>query len=754
MPLAPDFNQHALPVEGPIYKVFVKDSWSSALAWEERTDLRLIDIQDGANRITKVRLQHFSGNIMLEGDTEYTDVAPIDIEDLKPKFIKIEVYERDDEGEIADLIERWIVRAAYEERDYIKPKGSDAEDTTDQRIVCFGLEKELDSKIVTGSFVWGNKPNGTSVAEADRVFYRVDVPMVFNEPKFGTLKGYKNRGGPVAAQAALDVEVFNTSTQVIDHIDAVYDREKIGLFAFAIEDDGTKEHWTIGQAIQYLLTFYGPDLTEEAPYPVNPWGLYYLGGLDIIREDIDFEESILKQISDSKCPAFSPEGRSLFECLNALLRPERGVGWKLIYNDAADVSDRGPRVVIFATNTAATSIGSSIIQPSTRTQTFELSDRWDIEDFSTTSTSETDYGQIIARGAHILSCFSISADDGSLDRGWTDADEEEYNNPPSAPTSGDNMWEKIDDARQQLKAYSEFVPKEGWNWKAKNGEGSGTAVLVNPIGIDATNTIIEKCSDRMRNHLRFESFIPIEDAIVSRIGEDLVPEYMRPKVFVKWTDEIGTLGWHDMGITTTPSAPRASISALNDKLGLRVETSPKHQLAITRPTNVSEGDYKRLAPWNKLIMTAAMRTSRRVERSWIISGGDPNRTLYIEVPNAELWIIAPNTPYKVNGNRELVRWDTRVVRNDGDKLAEIAGCAGLWYGSVHRDVQVSFSSLRFENVEPTIPLNEVGNVVESVVWGTTTVEVNTVISARYFNFIKHQSVFSTGFGPMNFSALA
>lgn len=753
MPLAPDFNQNALPVQGPIYKVFVKDTWSPSSEWTERTDLRLIDIQDGANRITKARIQHFSGSIMLEGETAYTDVEPIDIDELKAKFIKIEVYERTDEDEIGELIERWIVRAAYEEREYVKPKGSDAEDTTDQRIVCFGLEKELDSKIVTGSFVWGNNPNTTDTDEEDRVFYKIGVPMVFNEPKFGTLKGYKNRGGP-STETGMDVDVYNTSSQALDTISAAYDRTKIKVAAFAIENDGTKEFWTIGQAIQYLLTFYGPDLTEAAPWPVNPEGCYQLDGLDMMREAIAFNDSILKQISDSKCPPFSPEGRSIFECLNALLRPERGVGWKLVYGTDANGSARGPQIAVFATNTAATSVGSSIIEASTRTQDIDLSDRWDIDGFTTTSTSETDYGQVIARGAHILSCFSMSVDDGSLDRGWTDADEEEYNNPPSAPTSGDNMWEKIDDARQQLKAYSEFVPKEGWNWKAKNGEGSGTAVLVNPIGIDATNTIIEKCSDRMRNHLRFESFIPIEDAIVSRIGEDLVPEYMRPKVFVKWTDEIGTLGWHDMGITTTPSAPRASISALNDKLGLRVETSPKHQLAITRPTNVSEGDYKRLAPWNKLIMTAAMRTSRRVERSWIISGGDPNRTLYIEVPNAELWIIAPNTPYKVNGNRELVRWDTRVVRNDGDKLAEIAGCAGLWYGSVHRDVQVSFSSLRFENVEPTIPLNEVGNVVESVVWGTTTVEVNTVISARYFNFIKHQSVFSTGFGPMNFSALA
>lgn len=770
----PGYDQNTLPIPGVLYKVFTKDTWTTA-EWTENTDLKLIDIRDGANRVTEARFLYHCGEVIKRGANTATTVAPLALSVWRKKFIKIEVYVNDD-GDPGDVIERWIVRPERIDHKIIDP-GSGA---INQTIFCYGLELALDNKVITGTWIYGNTPDGTATAKSSRKFYALQgVQMRFNEPKFGSLSGLKNQDADYPSTVPETVTLYNVDTAAAQTVATAYTATSIALAAFAMEKDATRYFWTIGEALQYLFTFYGVDLTNETFYPKNTAGLFRLEGLDILRQGTAFADSVLKTITGDfdedgsgnraglRCPSFSPEGRTLFECLNFILRPERGLGWKLVYDSAADEGSRGPKIVIFTITTTATPVGDTVLQPSLCKQNMDLTGRYDVANVRVLLTNDNNYGYIIAQGAPILSCFPLCSAEGSLDRGWLDADETIYNNPPGAAVLGtDGYWDKLADARRNMKAYSEFIVKDDWNWKCKNGENSGTAWCVNPAGpsnttgLMPTDPTLERNVSRVTRHVRFESFIPIEDVHFDHVGEELVPEYLRPKVFGKWTNSLGQIGWYDLGTTTTTDAPQADISALSDKLGFKILCTPPHRLAVTPPSNRDTANEKwAQTKWNEMIVVAAMRTTQRLNRAYQITDGDKHKILWIDVPNAELWIVAPNTPYGVNGNRELIRTSSdpakRAVRNDGPRLGEIVGMAGAWYSEPHRDIEVQFSSLpfAFKTGSTTTPNWEVGVVIELLVWGSMSVSVYTAVSGRYFNFQANESAYITGFGRPDFAIL-
>lgn len=77
--------------------------------------------------------------------------------------------------------------------------------------------------------------------------------------------------------------------------------------------------------------------------------------------------------------------------------------------------------------------------------------------------------------------------------------------------------------------------------------------LVNPVGVDASNAIIDKNASRFTTGLRFETYIPFVDTTVPVEDEGASTEYMRPKVFLRFIPEDSEeWGWFGLGTTTTP----------------------------------------------------------------------------------------------------------------------------------------------------------------------------------------------------------
>lgn len=747
-----DYNQNAVAVPLPNYRVHTKALWTDD--WTLQPHLIPLSLRTGANQQCVGQLLYQTGKVLREGAEEYVDADPVD---LVGAFCMIETYSVDVDGEDDELLDRFIGVIEIDDREItgVDPEGLAV---VDQTFSLYGMERLLDSRVIRGSWIMGKNPK----AGSDIIACKIATPLVFNAPGWGTSIGQKNRYFEGATH------LFNRT--ITDGKEPVYNAGNDAGFttpyAFGMlsddADGSDKDHtWCLADVLNYLVSYFAPALDGVGTEGAIGFRLDSLERVKGLEPATAVEKLLVAIMGDGSDPAmsevygFSPEGKTVFECLNELLTPARGFGWTMVYVDSGESTaiydgEKGPIIAIFTVNETAITVGTAILPATPLQASLQVTDRQDVH-YVFSKTGVHNYGRIVVQGERILSCFSVSGADGSLDKGWTSQEETEYTTPDGLTDVTDH--DKIQELRARSRVWKEYVVKKDWNFKAKNGENSGSGMVVNPVCGD-DGVLVETPVSLTRRDKRFEEFIPIAAELPEGATVPPEPLYMRPRVFAKWKG-MATV-WIDLVSNRLPEAPEARLRMLDDRFGVEIVCRPNDRLTGDGALNTTYGMMT--VNWSsEMIVTVAMRTDARVSYT-ITTSGDPLRELIIDVPNAELWLIAEGTVFDVDSAGALKRKVSgdRIARDDRPRLKQVAAMAQAWYGTARRGAKVLFNSLTYRlpdvaDPEEFQPLY-VGLLVTNIKEVDESAPVNTVIWARSIDYLSNTIVYETASpAPPDFS---
>jgi hypothetical protein len=742
MPLD-DYTQSDVGVPTTPYRVFTKATYATE-EWTAQPNVDLMSVVDGLNDVASIVLRYHSGKLLREKTSEYATVTPVD---WIGTLVLVELYGRDEEGapDYGVVKERWIGTIVIEDREFI---GASTEGgiAYDQGLLARGLEDLLDQTIVTGSWIESRQLDGAGEEGALPIAVRIDTPMIFNAPRNGPVPWDKNCSAAVVNKWYAPGEEEPTDVPQ-NHGDG-----GSGPCVFAeIGDDTTT--WMVGDVLDYLVCLYSPTLAEGVRFRTST-----------VDPDVeDAEDTLGTALYGLIVAPMSVEGRTLFDCLDMLLRKERGLGWRLVYDDDAKAGTKGPIIHVFSIQAEAVTIDEVEFPAAASPLELEVTGRRDVS-WQTRRDVREEFGTIIVRGEQLLSCFSVSKADASLGKGWTTQEEAAYKAPPGIGVSTDaDFILKRDRYRAQSRAWAEYVLEEGWNLKAGDGAGGydeEALTPVNPVFTDAGDPDYGAQSSIAIFDKRFERFIPIELEKPEGAAPDAKPTYKQPIVFCK---EPARSRWVDLGNNNQANCPNVHLfEPLEDRPGFRIRCDVNHSLAGREPEDGETGPNWRdptAADWKEMILTAAMRTGTRLTMKASIEENDPLRILTIDVDRAEMWIILPGTVLSVKTDGTLERQgSTENLRDDRDRLMVVRDMAKAWYGQGRKPISLQFRSLTIEaqtGEDETTKL-ALGTFVDTIADGSAgEIDVKTVISRRAFDFVRNTAVYETGFNARpDFSSIA
>ena len=139
-----------------------------------------------------------------------------------------------------------------------------------------------------------------------------------------------------------------------------------------------------------------------------------------------------------------------------------------------------------------------------------------------------------------------------------------------------------------------------------------------------------------------------------------------------------------------------------------------------------------------------METDEHVRYAVTVPGAESTKTLLIQVPDAEGWWIADGTILDVDEDGTAVlQAGNAALRNDGDRLKEIAALAQAWYG-----VQRATLNVRILGIE-TIP--KVGSYVTSTLTGNYSESINSAVSTIVYDLRRVRTTIVTNYEELDFA---
>jgi hypothetical protein len=708
------------------HRVLLRRGWADP--WTPVDYLECLGFSESAApSIPTATLRYRSGRIKREDQDEFAATTPKLFNDW---FVRVELLARKSATEDGDLagqggnqlpgnadgaaapLHVWhgvIVDNA------VAMGGSGHGRMSDQTLTALGLEYLLDLRTIRGSFVYDG---GEPARAAGQELRELDTTIPFNER---LVRGLSEIGNRTADKLELDDEHQS----------------------HAFDGSAGASAWTILDAVEYLLTFFGPSEPE-----------FVLGG----QADA---------LGDIVLPRFDLAGRTVHEALVELINPRRGFAWCVECADQTD--DDGntttrAQIRVFSVTDVPISMGDATIPANTDAADVELDQRLDIAAASLEFDSRASYGKVIVTGERVLSCFTLSIADDTLQKGWTEAEETAYRGVTAADeTDADALRES---AYPQV--FSRLRVHPDWAWKvaaSPGGSGSsgsgGDRLPVNPaIKFDGSldrNDQGTVAQGAYRNWgIDLERSLPIQKPT---LDSSFRPEYLEPFILVKDTDA----KWRML------DAVPGQLRMLDSELGLEVRTNPPHRLAKgswsgaaasgfdpdNPPAGQSSFDYR------VLLATVAARTDQQLRviadvpvaplpgetaaQTQARRDQLARRVLHMHVPDAELWYVVPGTVTNVDAAGNLLRHAGEpVVRDDVARLRKLAAAAMAWYGRIRSALDVT--------IRDYLPAYRVGSYVRGVTDTTGAIAVHSVVTAKSFDLLSGTTRIATSYAELDFGA--
>ena len=482
------------------------------------------------------------------------------------------------------------------------------------------------------------------------------------------------------------------------------------------------------------------------------WSVYdiieYLANVQIPAEiaGVTFAFDIppdVRTLLDATYEEWNFEGMTLRHMLNMLISRKRGLGW-YAQEDGGVVYIR-----IFSVAVEDMAMGDNILPANDYQVALNLEESIDWARPRINIHSETQYQRIIVQGARVMSCFTVSFEDGTLEKGWTAAEETAYG------SAGDD--ERATERYQRV--YQHFrIPYQGFDWQAGDGVGGGNSGVVPDIDDEGNWTDPSGAPEGYLN--AFKGLLPVTPFLIGYDYESDIesptdrnpsysdPTYVRPMVFIKNTVD-NTYYYVDRPGPGMPMVSYGSVTMLDREMAFTVNVNPNHQLGLNHfsgdsvltPSAGAQVDYE------DIIATVFAETDKRLRVTVYqdFAGNDQDKTLIINVPDAELWYVAADTVFDIasDGSLKYVS-GSGAIRDDSERLRVIAAMAQAWYRNRRATLTAGLAG-----IQDILPLG----AMITTAGLTFREEIGTVITQKTWDFTGGMSNIQTGYVELDFAGL-
>ena len=492
--------------------------------------------------------------------------------------------------------------------------------------------------------------------------------------------------------------------------------------------------------LKYLVKYFKPKdaaRNEQLPFKLDPNGLH-------------------TQLAWQ--PTLQAEGRTVYDLFNEIIDRRRLFSWRVY---VAANNDIMIHVFNFLVNPLAlpglgVNIAPNANQVSLQTFDQEESIRRAIQ----VTDVQVKYPQVITRGERERSCFTISYSD-TLEPDWTLADEAAY----LASSTSSHGCVTIKRARTQQahraarrverhrRAFRYFRVPKAWDGEINTNE-------VSPF------------NELWRAGLRFEPLLPLLEShdytvnpSTNTVPDGKKADYRRPFGVVESAEgryyEFDKLPFASGAGTEPESRGRdwsLGLQMQDDDLGVIVNVVGRPQHVIV-PSGFVPADAADIADfkvddvgidWRNFQLTVAIKTDVFAEMQWPTTlppnhPGDVSEPKIISVPGARLDYLVPGTDVGISDANALQTGGGHYIRDDRDRLEDLARIAYDWYSVPRTSVQVNYHDLD--------RTHEVGELITSIGQFPNRDTINSVITEITLNFIDGGTTIKTEFVELDVNAL-
>lgn len=678
--------------------------------------------------------RNYGGKVMTAGTDYLANRDPLEIEGY---YVKVEISQDNGLGEVPPI--KWIGIIVGTEDDRVGIQNI-ADEIGRQTWQCRGLEFLLMRKIVDSSFVKQPPAEGEDDDPRD---HEIGRAIGFN---LGA-----GRGNDSLRVGNRSVSLGTKATYIF--AEALDANVSPGL----TEDDRNRE-WQADQILAYLLAYQ---------YPTDAAG--------IVKVPLFIDVGLSTQILTTFKPTLEAEGKTVFQLLNELIDRRRIMTWAL-FPTAIGGTVELPNIAVFTFNGEPLVLPSGTVVPANPRQGVWFQDDQNIyQSFRVLTEDATRVDQIIVRGEPLGACFTVSDAVDTLEPDWSEDLQDAYN--AGANTDASYLlldWEEKKSANEQVrtddrlkKVYSYFRIPPTWD-----GTMNGTEIVCpNPGMLDDEDNKVS--TEFWIPGLRFQHRLPLliesdYTTVASITSESLVgskPEYRLPFAVAFRSAESGTEtdsryyaldrlpqgGWKAL-LESGGRHYSASLRMQDDAPGIVIGVHGFPQHAIARAEFVATDDadatdYEADFDWKDIFATVFLEFDQRLEYRYpevLTTETDAVRELIINVPNARLDYLTPGTVIGLDAAGALITTDGGYVRDDRERLKDIAVAASHWYGVKRRSIEAVAHDLR--------TTFQLGDLIPFVGDPATPVEVNSVITSMMFDLLAGTITFRTQFAELDLTA--
>lgn len=461
---------------------------------------------------------------------------------------------------------------------------------------------------------------------------------------------------------------------------------------YNVNDTETRFTWSTREIIAYLLTHQTPK--NSFPLVTIPFAL----------EDLD---NILPR---NDAPVVAQIGKSTLDIIASLTTRHRGIG----YYFGVD----GQTIKLYPVSFASANLilpNGDVLPENTRQRRFVFDESANVSvHYQEASIDAVD--QAIARGARQRTCFSISMEDETFVPGWSTALQDEYN--AGASDDADYPADAEIAARQRRNAlarsqehledvYSRFTLPHDWDYTAGDGVGGikrhvfyddanfehnpyppeirilGTLPLLSNHDYEGTNI-----ENGMVTHNTPGPWHELPPLVIAPLPED--------DAFYAQLDQIGlSKPQEDPQGSDTDRTWSAHVRAITNDRALRIRVSghEQHVIALQSFDPVDSSDVE-IHKWdyNEFICTIAVEDDTYCQVKWPLDlpVRDDIRKLLIDAgDDYKLDYVVPTTIVGVATDGTFIRSTGGLVRDDRNKLENVARLAFEWYSTSRQTVEVA-----------------------------------------------------------------
>lgn len=608
--------------------------------------------------------------------------------------------------------------AGIVDRETFEVLGSDNGRSGDQAFSAFGPEWFLDRGILRGS-LWSDGEGGAA---------QTDIPLEFNK------------------RGAWGNVIGNRSAEMVD---GNYVMARSGV------------QWTAGDILRYTL--------RQASIP---------GGLGW---SIGGELGPLENYT----PIMNADGLSAWDVIKRLIDRRRGMGCRVLW----DGGDTALLDVFSVSHVASQAAGYELVPNSRRVDI-------NLENIGIAGTASMEIdrqpvaGSIVVRGGAFRVAFTASASAGyqNLRAGWSSEAEEAYRNAGSeiagfadAPEAAQGEIADIERSfRTDWEAvYSRFEIDPAWTWEweeriinvefvnwaqsalvMRTREEVLPASIVQPelddsagILTDTAQTTVETQRSFERHCCMFRGYSYLTDPptrLTTAEGDEDEPA--PPLVFMRGSSQVPSgrvlSRWYQGDRPGYPTWPAVTVRIDEKSLAIWLEATPPHAIALgsyVPGTNGTATSTDPVVNWGDSLLTVAVETHRRVE---VTVPGSPNsdRTVLIELPDAELWWVTPGTVVGIKGDGTPARAGEEgiITRDDRPRLRALAALASIWHGRDRATLRLSERGLG--------GVASPGSMIGNLSGAARRVVSNSVVTERTVNYERQETTISSGYSELDWSS--